>query len=76
MLDLFGDGWGSANLLVYGSGGDYVIYGVTGADRVRRQYCFYPGVHYNGDYVILKITGFMPKFDWEVSINYLFTLLC
>jgi len=70
LLDSFGDGWDRVRLVVYPSGGDRKHYWYSppcGVGYSYEQYCFDESYNEDGDYVIVKILGFAPDYDWEIK---------
>ena len=65
--DLFGDGWGSAKLLLYSSYNGQTSFSPNCLHNpVTTEYCFDRG-SVNGDYLIIKVVGLEPSNSWEVS---------
>ena len=67
MSDLFGDGWDVAKLLLYFS--DNLVKSYTldrGVNKISEKYCFDREKNHDGDYVTVGVTGYKPKYPWEV----------
>mmetsp|Transcript_5296 Transcript_5296/g.5441 ORF Transcript_5296/g.5441 Transcript_5296/m.5441 type:complete len:993 (+) Transcript_5296:102-3080(+) len=67
LLDLFGDGWDTAHLLVLSNTGDHHSYAPSCSENpLVITYCFDLNKNNDGDYTILKIGGYSPSRPWEV----------
>lgn len=66
-MDLFGDGWGSAQLYIYDNYGSYQVAAPTcGQNPLMGEYCFDPNYSLNGDSVSAYVFGFDVSYAWEI----------
>ena len=69
-MDIFGDGWDTAQLHVYNSYGYYRSYSPTiQRNPTYASYCFDTTHNVNGDTVTMAVQGYRPSQTWEVSRN-------
>ena len=72
LADMFQDGWDVARLVAFSSNGKLNFYGLNTVGKKlppKGQYCFNSDSNQNGDSFSLIVTGFKPKFVWEVSLH-------
>jgi len=69
LMDLFGDGWDSAQLVIYPS---YTCQGTNSyaptcvSNPLYVQHCFNSDENEDGDYVVLMVVGYDPDQPWEI----------
>eukprot|EP01041_Mallomonas_annulata_P001471 gene1471-2831_t len=69
LSDSFGDGWDDASLFVYPShAGSPDMYSLPcGLVSKVSRYCFHPELNHDGDYVVIGVMGYQPKYSWEIK---------
>eukprot|EP00607_Mallomonas_marina_P010346 CAMPEP_0182422840 /NCGR_PEP_ID=MMETSP1167-20130531/8653_1 /TAXON_ID=2988 /ORGANISM="Mallomonas Sp, Strain CCMP3275" /LENGTH=1115 /DNA_ID=CAMNT_0024601255 /DNA_START=643 /DNA_END=3990 /DNA_ORIENTATION=+ len=67
LVDLYGDGWDTAKLVMMNSAGctEY-LFPTCESNPLHYQYCFYADGNREGDYAVFKMTGYNPKRPWEI----------
>jgi len=67
LVDKFGDGWSTAQFMVYDSCGQSATVQPTCTENpMVVPYCFDPNTAMEGDTVSGTVFGFRPKFPWEI----------
>jgi len=67
LADKFGDGFGSANFILYDSyGQSETVTPTCDSNPIVAQYCFDPLTARDGDTVSGTVFGFKPRFAWEI----------
>jgi len=68
LADLFGDGWGGANLLLFSFPDKrHINYNPTCLENpLYTTFCFDEITDPDGAYVMMKVVGFMPSYAWEI----------
>mmetsp|Transcript_7413 Transcript_7413/g.7627 ORF Transcript_7413/g.7627 Transcript_7413/m.7627 type:complete len:861 (+) Transcript_7413:176-2758(+) len=68
LIDLLGEGWGSAYLVIMSSGGlrNELVPNCLHNPTYIYQ-CFSSVTNKNNDYIILKVVGFAPERPWEIT---------
>ena len=70
MMDIFGDGWDTAQLHVYNSAGYYQSYSPSiNNNPSYATYCFDGTSNVDGSLVSMAVVGYQPKQPWEVRIR-------
>eukprot|EP01041_Mallomonas_annulata_P002904 gene2904-5699_t len=67
VADLLGDGWDTANLIIYPSRGQHVRYTPSCANNpMTLSFCFDSAMNKDGDYVVVSVAGYSPLKPWEI----------
>jgi hypothetical protein len=67
MADLFGDGWGTAGLVLFDNNRYYRKFSPDcTTNPVVSSYCFNPNFAKDGDSVTVTVSGLEPSFQWEI----------
>ena len=67
LIDVFGDGWGNSQLLLYTTRGQHTLLQATPGQGVTvEKYCIPYGSYAADDIWIVKMVGYSPEYPWEV----------
>jgi len=70
LVDVFGDGWGDSQLIVYTTRGQHtLLQAIPGQGVTVEKFCIPEGSYAADDIWIIKMIGYSPEYPWEVRMS-------